>query len=40
MNHNGGWMDGWSSNGMWIWMIIATAAVLLFAVMIVKFVKK
>jgi heme exporter protein D len=36
MNHAGGWMGGWSSEGMWIWAAIGVAVVVLLVLIIGK----
>ncbi len=40
MNHNDGWMNGWSGGGMWIWTVIGTLVIVLLVVAIVKLSKK
>ena len=40
MNHTGGWMNGWTSGGMWIWTVIGVVVVVLLFVVINKSTKK
>ncbi|MGA8148318.1 MAG: hypothetical protein WB870_12205 [Gallionellaceae bacterium] len=40
MNHTNGWMSGWTGGGMWIWVVIGVAVVVLLVVAITKLSKK
>ena len=40
MDHNNGWMGGWSGGGMWIWTAIGILVVVLLVVVITKLSKK
>jgi hypothetical protein len=34
MNHEGGWMNGWMSGGMWLWPAIGIVVVVLLVVLV------
>ncbi len=36
MNNTNGWMSGWSGGGMWLWIVIGVAVVVLLAFVISK----
>jgi uncharacterized membrane protein len=40
MNHSGGWMNGGSGGGMWLWPVIGMLVVILLVVAIFKMSKK
>ena len=40
MNHNDGWMNGWSGGGMWIWPVLGVAVVVLLVVIVINQSKK
>jgi anti-sigma-K factor RskA len=40
MNQTNGWMNGWASGGMWRWVVIGVAVVVLLVVVIGKLSKK
>ncbi len=40
MNHNDGWMGGFSGGGMWLWTVIGVLVVVLLVVLINKLSKK
>jgi len=40
MDHNNGWMGGWSDGGMWIWMVIGVLVIVLLVVTVIKLSKK
>jgi anti-sigma-K factor RskA len=40
MNQTNGWMGGWAGGGMWLWVVIGLAVVVLLVVVIGKLSKK
>jgi hypothetical protein len=40
MNDAGGWMNGWSGGGMWIWTVAGTLVVVLLGVLILRVSRK
>jgi hypothetical protein len=40
MNQTNGWMSGWAGGGMWLWVVISVAVVVLLVGVIGKMSKK
>jgi hypothetical protein len=40
MNDAGGWMNGWSGGGMWIWVVAGTLVAVLVGALIFKVSRK
>lgn len=40
MNHNDGWMNGWSGGGMWTLTVIGIVVVVLLVVVVINQMKK